>query len=237
MSRVLALLLLFLACASAGAHAATKPPFRDSCGTKAERARAVVFRAPAGPRLVGLLLGSGKTGVVLSHELRANLCHWLPFARVLAKSGYRVLAFDFSSHGSSGMSNRVSGGIDQEVVAAGRLLLARGVQKLYVVGASMGGTASIVAATQLGPRLAGVASLSGPAQFDGLDAAAAASRLTVPSLFVAANDDAPFADDARTLFDAVQADGKSLEVLPGSAHGTFLLTPHVRTLLLAFLRR
>lgn len=197
----------------------------------------VIFRAPAGPRLVGLLLGKGTTGIVLSHELRANLCNWLPFARVLAKSGYRVLAFDFSSHGSSGMSNRAAGGIDREVVAAGRLLLARGVQKLYVVGASMGGTASIVAATELGPRLAGVASLSGPAQFDGLDAAAAAAQLTVPSLFVAAADDAPFADDARTLHAAVQAPDTSLEIVPGSSHGTFLLTQHIRALLLGFLRR
>jgi hypothetical protein len=37
---------------------------------------------------------------------------------VLAKSGYRVLAFDFSDHGSSGPANRAGGGIDREVVAA-----------------------------------------------------------------------------------------------------------------------
>ena len=242
-SRALPVLLVSLVLAgtaAAGAGAAAKPPFHDNCGTKAERARTVVFRAPGGPRLVGLVLGSGKTGVVLSHELRANLCRWLPFARVLAKSGYRVLAFDFSGHGSSGLPNRTSGGIDEEVVAAGRLLRGRGVQKLFVVGASMGGTASIVAAPQLGPQVAGVASLSGPAQFNGLDAAATAPQLAVPSLFVAAEDDAPFADDARALFAAVQNPDKALEIVPGSSHGTSLpagsSAQRVRALLLDFLR-
>jgi pimeloyl-ACP methyl ester carboxylesterase len=242
-SRVLQLLLVLVVVAAAtvsAAGAATRPPFRDPCGTKAERTHAVVFRAPGGPRLVGLLLGNGKTGVVLAHELRANLCRWLPFARVLARSGYRVLAFDFSGHGSSGLPNRTSGGIDAEVVAAGRLLVGRGAGKLVVVGASMGGTAAIVAASQLGPELAGVASLSGPAEFGGLDAAATVAQLTVPSLFVAGADDAPFADDARALYDAAPGPDKQLELVPGSAHGTSLLAGpgggRERSLLLAFVR-
>jgi pimeloyl-ACP methyl ester carboxylesterase len=225
--------------ATAAASSSSKPAFHDNCGTRAEKAKAVVFRAPGGPRLVGLQLGSGKTGIVLAHEFRANLCRWLPFARVLAKSGYRVLAFDFHNHGSSGFSNTASAANDRDVVAAGRLLLARGVQKLFVVGASMGGTASIVAASNLAPRLFGVISLSGPKQFDGADAAAAASGLAVPSLFVAASDDAPFADDARTLYDAVPRSDKQLEIVDGVAHGTTLLVgpsgAHVRSLVLAFL--
>jgi pimeloyl-ACP methyl ester carboxylesterase len=246
MHRACTLPLLLVALAFAGAcassaTAATRPAFHDGCGTKAERARAVVFRAPAGPRLVGLLLGSGKTGVVLAHERGATLCRWLPFARVLVKSGYRVLAFDFSDHGSSGPANRAGGGIDREVVAAGRLLAARGVEKVFVAGASMGGTAAIVAAPSLAPQLAGVVSLSGPAQLGALDARAVAPSLAVAVLFVAAADDAPFADDAGSLFAAVQRPDKSLEIVPGSAHGTSLVNgsdgAHVRGLLLAFLAK
>ena len=230
------LVLVVLASASAASAKPKPSPFRDNCGTKVEKTKAVTFRAPGGPRLVGLMLGSGKTGVVLSHELRANLCRWLPFARVLAKSGYRVLLFDFHNHGSSGFSNAATAANDKDVAAAGRLLVARGTQKLFVAGASMGGTASIVAAPQLAPRLAGVISLSGPKQFDGADAAAVAAQLAVPSLFVAATDDAPFADDARTLHDAVPRSDKQLELVPGTSHGTSLLSgAHVRALLLAFL--
>jgi pimeloyl-ACP methyl ester carboxylesterase len=229
-------LLLAALSLTASASGAKQPVFRDNCGTKAEKARAVVFRAPGGPRLVGLLLGSGKTGIVLTHELRGNLCRWLPFARVLARSGYRVLAFDARDHGSSGLSARDSGGVDRDVVAAGRLLVARGAQKLFAAGASMGATASIVAAPDLAPQLAGVVSLSAPAQFNGMDASAVAPRLAVPGLFVAAADDAPFADDARALYAADGQPDKQLEIVPGSSHGTGLLA-QVRSLLLAFFAR
>ena len=242
MRRGLLFIVLALALAlpaTAAGSSSTKPAFHDNCGTRAEKAKAVVFRAPSGPRLVGLVLGSGKTGVVLAHEFRANLCRWLPFARVLAKSGYRVLVFDFHNHGSSGFSNAASAANDRDVVAAGRLLIARGVEKLFVVGASMGGTASIVAAPKLAPQLSGVISLSGPKQFDGADAASAASGLAAPSLFLAARGDSPFADDARTLFDAVPRSDKQLEIVDGTAHGTTLLVgpggAPVRSLLLAFL--
>lgn len=224
---------------AAAARAPAKPSFRDLCGTKAEKKAAVVFRASDGTRLVGLSLGTGRTGVVLAHELRGNLCRWLPFARVLAKSGFRVLAFDFRNHGSSGTAYG-SWALDRDVAAAGRFLLARGATKLFVAGESMGGTASLVAASRLSPQLAGVISLSGPAQFRGLDAAAAAAKLAVPSLLVASSDDVGFVDDARALFEQIPGEDKRLEIVPGSAHGTSILNASsgqaVRNLLLEFLR-
>jgi pimeloyl-ACP methyl ester carboxylesterase len=227
------LLLAVLAASAASAASAATPVYRDGCGTKAERTRLVVFRAPSGPKLVGMLLGSGTKGVVLTHELRANLCRWLPFARVLAKSGYRVLLYDARDHGSSGLSSRGSGGVDRDVVAAGRFLLAHGARKLVVMGASMGATASLVAAPELAPRLAGVVSLSAPAQFGGMDALAAAPTVTVPTLLAVAADDAPFADDARALYESIGSPDKQLEVVPGMSHGTALV-PHLRAKLLAF---
>lgn len=221
------------------AKAPVQPSFGDRCGTSAEKKTAVVFRASDGTRLVGLSLGTGRTGVVLAHQLRGSLCRWLPFARVLAKSGFRVLAFDFRNHGSSGTAYG-SWALDRDVAAAGRFLLARGATKLFVAGESMGGTASLVAASKLSPHLAGVISFSGPAQFRGLDAAAAAAQLTVPSLLVASSDDVGFVDDARALFEQIPGEDKRLEIVPGSAHGTSILNAPgaqpVRTLLLEFLR-
>jgi pimeloyl-ACP methyl ester carboxylesterase len=229
------LICLFLLAVLAATHVASAatPVYRDGCGTKAERKRIVVFRAPGGPKLVGMLLGRGTKGLVLTHELRANLCRWLPFARVLARSGYRVLLYDARDHGSSGLSSRGSGGVDRDVVAAGRFLVAHGAQKLIVMGASMGATASLVAAPELAPRLVGVVSLSAPAQFDGMDALAAAPAVAVPTLLVAAADDAPFAEDARTLYESIAAPDKQLEIVPGASHGTALV-PQVRAQLLAF---
>jgi pimeloyl-ACP methyl ester carboxylesterase len=226
MTRLAVTAVVALALASTASAAA--PPRFDQCGTKAERARAIALRASDGTRLVGLLLGKGTTGIVLAHQFRSNLCEGLPTARVLARSGYRVLAFNFRDYGSGGA-------IDLDVAAAGRTLTSRGVQKLFVAGGSMGGTAAIVAASKLAPRLAGVISLSGPAQFQALDAAAAEPALTVPVLFVASADDAPFADDARALFAAAPGPDKRLEIVPGSAHGASILRGR-NALLLGFLR-
>jgi hypothetical protein len=47
----------------------------------------------------------------------------------------------------------------------------------------MGGTAVMVAAAYLGDLVTGVIDLSGPAQFAGMDALAAARRVHVPALF------------------------------------------------------
>jgi pimeloyl-ACP methyl ester carboxylesterase len=228
------------AATTVAAKAPPTPAFHDACGTKAEQKAAVVFRASDGTRLIGLSFGTGQTGVVLAHQLRGNLCRWLPFARVLASSGYRVLAFDFRNFGSSG---KKSGNweLDRDVVAAGRFLVdRRGVQKLFFAGESMGGTASLVAASQPFPQLAGVISLSGPTQFMTLDAAAAVPQLTVPSLLVASSDDAGFVDDARTLFEKIPREDRKLEIVPGYLHGTNILSgpsgEPVRALLLEFLR-
>jgi PhoPQ-activated pathogenicity-related protein len=63
-------------------------------------------------------------------------------------------------------------------------------------------------------------------------------RLAVPTLFVAAEEDDPFDDDANTLFAASVAREKQLEVVPASAtHGTGLLSlPSVTSLFDEFLR-
>src|ERR687898_3069911 len=100
MFRRAALAAVLAALVAATASAAGPPPV-DDCVPAKERASAVRFRAPDGTRLVGVLLGRGRTGIALGHESNANLCTWLPFARVLAANGYRVLAFDHRGHGES----------------------------------------------------------------------------------------------------------------------------------------
>ena len=59
------------------------------------------FHASDGILLDGASLGHGKTGVVLAHESPADLCGWVPYARVLSRAAFRVLLFD---HRGSGLS-------------------------------------------------------------------------------------------------------------------------------------
>src|SRR4029079_2663473 len=78
-------------------------PVVDGCVTGPLRSRAVDFRAADGLQLHGVLLGSGKDGIVLSHEFRANLCNWLPFAQPLGGRGYRVVVYHSrAAHPGSG---------------------------------------------------------------------------------------------------------------------------------------
>jgi pimeloyl-ACP methyl ester carboxylesterase len=192
--------------------------------------RAFRFPTPDGPT-AGVVLGRGRTGLVLGHQVGSDLCEWLPRARALAGQGRKVLAFDF------GPAAHIAG----DMAAAAAELRRRGVTRLVLVGSSMGGTAAVAAAARITPPVAGVVSLSGPEEYRGADAAAAAPRLRMPALFVAAEDDPPFADAARALYRAAPGPDKRLLLLQGGGHGTALLefgdqAPRARRALDQFLR-
>jgi pimeloyl-ACP methyl ester carboxylesterase len=208
---------------------------RDWC-IKGNRVR---FRAADGTRLVGARYGRGTTAVVLAHQSDGTLCAWQPYARRLAAEGYLAFPFDFRNYGESQhrrypASDRLAG----DVVAAARAVRALGATHVFLVGASMGGTAVVVAAANARPPVAGVVSVSGAANYGRIDAVAAARRLAVPALFMAGEGDVDFANDARTLYAAATAADKSLEILPSSAHGVTLVgtSAQARSLLESFIR-
>jgi pimeloyl-ACP methyl ester carboxylesterase len=193
------------------------------CLLAAEQGKAFRFRTSAGATLVGVVLGSGRTGLVLGHQLNSDLCEWLPQARAFAKGGYRVLAFDFAGFGESQRGPGPDARVDTDVVAAAEQLRRRGVDRIVLVGSSMGGTAVLSAATLIRPPVAGVVSLSGPSSFGGVDAAAAMRRLRVPVLLVVGADDHPFLEQARELHGAARVRDKQLLIVPGGGHGTSML--------------
>ena len=132
----------------------------------------------------------------------ADQTSWTAIAEKLAQEGYLVLTFDFRGYGESGGSTRTSR--TSTVTSSRRLnyLRSAGASDIVLVGASMGGTASLIAATTLQAmsslRLAGVVTLSAPVEFQGLSAADSVPDLVVPLLFVAAEDDAGAAKEPRT---------------------------------------
>jgi pimeloyl-ACP methyl ester carboxylesterase len=214
--------------------AASKP-----CLSAAEQNRVIRLRTGDGVTLVGLALGRGRAGLVLGHQLRSDLCEWVPQARAFARRGYQVLAFDFAGFGDSEHGS-AQHRVDTDVAAAAEQLRRRGADRIVLVGSSMGGTAVLSAATRVRPPVAGVVSLSGPSGFGGVDAVAAMRRLRVPVLLVVGADDRPFAAQARALYQAARVRDKWLLVVPGGGHGTSLMefgddAPRVRAAVQGFI--
>ncbi|MFV1989302.1 MAG: alpha/beta fold hydrolase [Acidimicrobiales bacterium] len=166
-----------------------------------------------GVTLAGDIVGTGTTGVVLAHMRGASRGTWADFAEVLAANGYRALYFDFRGYGDSEGDRDTN--LDIDLAAVVESMTAAGVTDVFVFGASMGATASVVTAANF--DLAGVSSLSGPSKFGDLDALEAAGQLNESSLFVVAESDGGFTTAAQQMAEAA---GTEPLILPGGSHGT-----------------
>jgi uncharacterized protein len=228
---------LALSCGGESATSTTVPT-----GASAGTSRSVSFATQDGVTLTGYLFGSGTSGVILAHMYPADQTSWYPTAEQLAREGYLVLTFDFRGYGESQGAKQIEH-LDLDVVAAIREMASKGATRVVLVGASMGGTACLIAAdaSQVFSQIsvAGVVTLSAPVEFKGLSAEEATPRILAPLLFVAAENDAG-AKGAMDL-QKLAANKGDLQIVPGSDHGTDLLTGSqagkVLGLLLQFLRR
>lgn len=222
------LLVAVLAAAASTAGAATQR-VEHSCIRGGE----LWFKAADGTKLVGHRFGKGSIAVILGHQSGGDLCEWLPYARRLASTGYFVFAIDFRGHGfSQYRTGNASNRLAADLTAATREVRKLGKRKVLLVGASMGGIASLVAGANVKPPVDGVVSISAPGRFRGMDAVATAPRLRVPVLYVAAeNDDNAgydFSKDAEAMYAATASTDKRLELLPGGLHGVGLVAGSAR---------
>ncbi len=218
----------------------------EDCENLLEGTKQVTFTDEKATKLSGVLVGSGKTGFVLAHQDPGDVCDWLPFARELSSAhpGYQLLCLDFAGYGNS---DSPTDGDQRDVnIAAGvKYLREHGAGVVLLMGASMGGNSSVVAAAAIQPAVAGVISLSAPAFYKGLDAQAAAAKLTVPVLYLAGTGDngGSFAESAQKLYDATPGDNRQLVISFTTSHGVNMLSPvdadatHTREAVNAFLAK
>jgi len=221
----LALALLLSSCGSAsesaepatGAPTAPAAPAVDEAVSGQSAAEeSLRFLTPDNQELAGTLFGAGTRGIVLAHMRGRDESTWFDFARTAAGNGFFVLTFSFRGYGDS--SGERDTDLDVDLIAAVHLLQSRGAADVVVMGASMGGTATVNVAARL--ALAGAVSLSAPADFIGLAALDVANQITEPLLVVAARKDQPYADAAAAMSDAAPA--ARLQIFEGNAHGTNL---------------
>lgn len=220
----------------AAAVAAVAALIASACAGEAAPGRVVRFSTDDGVRLSGELRGSGPTGVVLAHMFPTDRTSWAELGSLLADRGYRSLAFDFRGYGGSGGERDIPE-IWRDVLAATDALRERGARRIVLVGASMGGTASLIAAART--EVQGVITLSAAGTFMELSAPPEVLQaVDEPKLFIAAQGDGSAAATAQTFYDTASG-AKRLEIVTGADHGTDLLegqqAESVRGLILDFL--
>lgn len=218
---------------SACGEATKSTPSPEAIETAESVARVVTFEAPASSTpqagdedeepivLDGRIFGSGPAGVILAHMRPADQTSWFPYATELARSGrFTILTFDFRGYGKS-TGDKEFDKVDTDLSAAYEYMRDElGIAKIFLVGASMGGTASLVVSAHL--PVAGVVSISSPAEFQELNALEAAPSISAPKLFVTSEDDVPAQRSLQELWEVARAP-KSQQIYGGNEHGTDLL--------------
>src|SRR5499427_7972956 len=185
------------------------------CLSAPERRAMFLLHGPGRDRLAAVSIGTGRVAVVLAHQSSGSLCQWWPYARTLV-GRFRVVAFDFDGAGASPSGD---GNYPGEVAAAAKWARRHGSRQIVLMGASMGGTAVMVAAAHLGDSVSGVIDLSGPADFAGMNALGAARRVHVPALFAYGTLDFGFAADVRHVRAATAARDKPILAIKTAGHG------------------
>jgi dienelactone hydrolase len=143
------------------------------------------------------------------------------------QAGLRAFAIDLRCFGLSACpQGDASGRVVDDLAAAAAELRHRGLSRVTLVGASMGGAAVLIAGTRVQPPVAAVVALSGetdPTSLVGgipLNAGAAVKQLAVPTmLVVATNDRYVSVAETRAMDQAVKTGDKRLAVASGPLDG------------------
>jgi dienelactone hydrolase len=213
---------LVLAAAAQGRTAADEPPtLAQACGsTSGLEAQSSWLTTDDGVRLYAIEAGSGSTAIVLAHQGRADLCGWLPYARVLVESGFRVLAFDFRGWGHSQTPSRNRLSLGRDLSAAAARARTGGALYVFLIGASMGGAAVVQTTSAL--RVDGRISLSGTRLWPGfgINNRRGLARIHDPFLYLGSRNDsrAPM-NEALGIVHRIGARDKQNVFYAGGSHG------------------
>lgn len=192
-------------------------PVADRCGPPDASARWVTLRGPDKARLAAVVVGHGPVTAVYSHQTGSEgLCGFWPFAVWLAKThGIRSVLLD---HCGTGGSACAMDHFADDRVAQLKLAVdwarAHGASRVSLVGASLGGPTVVVTAAHA--RVDAVVDLSGPVDWRGLNALAAAPRVVEPTLLALAPNDR----------DATFAQFRRLRAALGAIRTQFLRAPY-----------
>jgi pimeloyl-ACP methyl ester carboxylesterase len=157
--------------------------------------RAAMLHDPRVGRIPAVRLGRGAVGAVLLHQTDGGgLCGWLSFMPALADAGVAVLAIDLCRYGEA-TCRKVEDGTftaaDQTeavALAVKQVRRDRAIERVVVVGASMGGSVALMSGASV-PGVDAVVDLSGPVDWPGVDTVRGGRALRVPALVAVATEE------------------------------------------------
>ena len=191
-----------------------EPAREENASTEGE----VTFTTEDGINIGGNIFGTGSKWVILSHMYPTDQTSWFDFARELAGKGYIVLTYDFRGYGKSGGDQDIPN-IYKDLEAALNFVKQYDAEKIFLIGASMGGTASLIVASK--EEVDGVVSFSSAMEFMGLSAEGTVQDIESPKLFMASQGDGGAADAANKFYED-STTSKYMVILNGNSHGTFV---------------
>ncbi|CAH0121662.1 hypothetical protein PAE9249_04194 [Paenibacillus sp. CECT 9249] len=194
----------------------------NNCVPEELRTHAATLKTSDGKYLSALVLGSGSDGVLLAHEQGYSICSFLDIGKELAEQGYLVVLPEYRAHGASQQSDNTES-IELDAEAALKELERQGAERVFLAGASCGGTTAIFSGVRQPLPIQGLLILSSPAQCGPeLDAIPSVKEIKAPSLFVVSPGDmlGSVEKQVRQLYEASGADQKELIIDESGFHGT-----------------
>ena len=225
---LLCVLLLLVACGSGPAAQATPTPTLPPLpSVPTVTSTAVHFSTSDHVTLAGQLFGQGKTAVICSHMLDTSQEIWSSsgIPQRLAQRGYLVLTYDFRGNGESqGQIDPSMNALD--LSAAVNFVRQQGATQLVLVGASMGGTASLKVAASM--PVAAVVTLSAPENYGVAVTLQDLQGMSGAKLFINSQDDT-YTADTTFMYEQVRSP-KEMHLYDGAAHGTYIFDDYNRDL-------
>jgi pimeloyl-ACP methyl ester carboxylesterase len=162
--------------------------------------------------------------------LPADQRSWYPFAERLAGQGFRVLTFDFRGYcpgddGGCSEGQKDIGAAPTDLSAAVAFLRKDGVQRVGIAGASLGGIAALLVASNDPKGIPALVLLSTPQVLSGLAVGPPElQRVTGAKLYIAGLDDPAASAASADALAAIGPQPVNEEIVPVDDHGTDLLT-------------
>src|SRR5262245_60855653 len=212
---------------SPGGMPASPQPSPPSPTAEPRPGKFVSFRTSDGVRIAARRFGEGRVGVVFAHQIDGDQRDWWDLAATLADEGYATLTLNTRGYcpreGAGCSEDGTTADAWRDLLAGAHLLRSRGAERIVLVGASMGGTAAVLASTHAVPPVDGVISLSAPTDCCGMTVERSdLARRDTRMLFVAGQDDGDAPASARH-FAAWAGKHGALVIMNSGEHGVDLV--------------